>query len=43
MLIVTGKKMAEFTIPMSSPEFAVVIHLAELGAPFKAGLLRVPA
>ena len=43
MLIVTGKKMAEFTIPLSSPEFAVVIHLAELGAPFKAGLLCVPA
>ena len=43
MLIVTGKKMAEFTIPLSSPEFAVVIHLAELGAPFKAGLLRIPA
>jgi len=33
MLIVTGKKMAELPIPLGSPVFAVVVHLAEFGAP----------
>ena len=39
MLIVTGKKMAELSIPLGSPVFAVVVHLAEFGAPSKAGIL----
>ena len=39
MLIVTGKKMAELPIPLGSPVFAVVVHLAEFGAPSKAGKL----
>ena len=37
MLVVTGKKMAELSIPLGSPVFTVVIHLAELRAPVKEG------
>ena len=39
MLIVTRKKMAELAIPLGSPVFAVVVHLAEFGAPAKARIL----
>ena len=33
MLIVTGKKITEFSIPLGFPVFAVVIHLTKLRAP----------
>ena len=36
MLIVTGKKITEFSIPLGFPVFAVVIHLTKLRAPVQA-------
>ena len=41
MLILTGEKMAKCPIPPGSPEFTVVVELAELGALVRGGGISV--